>query len=211
MINENKSQVVWDALEHLYPAAACTLDTDGEPFHLFVRGILSAQCTDLRVNEVAKKLFQEYPSITSFANEDEGILAEKIRSCGLHRAKARGIVQSAQKLLAEFDGKIPQDVKTLETFPGVGRKIANLIAGEVYGIPAIVVDTHCGRIARRLGLAQSSTPLGVEKELSKIFPAEQWIGLGHRMVAFGREICTAQNPKCSQCPLYGICIFEGKG
>lgn len=207
---KNKSMWIWNALCLLYPQAECTLDSDEDPFHLFVRGILSAQCTDKRVNEVSKTLFIEYPDIEAFAQADEEEIGRKIRSCGLYKSKARGIVQSARMLKDVYGSVIPSDPKTLEQFPAVGRKIANLIAGEIYKVPAIVVDTHCSRVAYRLGLTQSTSPLKVEKDLMTWFPKEKWIALGHLMVAHGRSLCMARGPRCELCPLWEGCVYDGK-
>ena len=207
---KKKSAFVWDHLSRLYPDAACTLDSDELPFHFFVRGILSAQCTDKRVNAVAEELFVKYPDTESFAAADEAILGEEIKSCGLYKAKAKGIIGSANLLLENYGGVIPKEQEVLQTFPSVGRKIANLIAGEIYGIPAIVVDTHCGRVARRLGFSKSETPTVVEKDLCRYFPKEQWIALGHLMVAHGRERCMARNPNCKDCPMSEECVYASK-
>ena len=200
-----KAEFVYSALQALYPDAECTLDTDEDPFRLFVRGILSAQCTDLRVNSVSKELFVQYPDIRAFAEADPEILGEQIRSCGLYRSKSKGIVESAHRILTEYGGVIPEDRDILQTFPAVGRKIANLIAGEIYGVPAIVVDTHCSRVAVRIGFSQASSPAAIEKDLMRYFPSEQWISLGHLMVAHGRALCDARNPKCSECPIAPMC------
>ena len=206
MQNKDKAQFVWSGLKKMYPDAVCTLDTSIEPFHLFVRGILSAQCTDKRVNEVSKTLFQIYPDIQDFADADADELGEKIRSCGLYRAKAKGIIRSAQMLLDEYNGIVPDNQEILEKFPAVGRKIANLIVGEIYGIPAIVVDTHCIRISFRIGLTQSHTPVRIEKDLMQVFPEEQWISIGHLMVAHGRSRCMAKKTDCENCLILERCI-----
>ena len=207
MKKEELAAFVWDQLKEMYPDAACTLELDGDPFHLFVRGILSAQCTDKRVNEVTKGLFQKYPDAKAFAAATEEEIGKEIKSCGLYKTKAKGIVQSSRILLEQYDGKIPSDVKTLETFPSVGRKIANLISSEIYQIPAIVVDTHCGRVANRLGFTDSKVPSTIEKDLMKVFPKTRWISLGHSMVAHGRALCKAKNPDCENCLMAGACAY----
>jgi len=198
------------ALEKMYPDAECSLDYDGDPFHLTVRAILSAQCTDKRVNEVTKTLFLEYPDPESFAREDEAVIGTKIMSCGLYRTKAHALVGSSKMIINEFGGKIPPDQKSLERLPGVGRKVANLILGEIYHIPAIVVDTHCGRVANRLGLSDSEAPLIIEKDLMACIPQANWITLGHRFVAHGRTLCMARSPKCPVCPVREVCTYAGK-
>ena len=205
-----KAKVILAEFEKMYPDAVCSLEYDGIPFHLFVRAILSAQCTDKRVNEVSRTLFLEYPDPASFAAESEETIGEKIRSCGLHRAKAHAIVESSRMIAAEFGGQIPAGQEELQRFPGVGRKVANLIAGELYGVPAIVVDTHCGRVARRLGLTESDSPAKVEKDLMACIPKENWITLGHRFIAHGRALCTARNPKCPDCPVRKVCTYAGE-
>ena len=210
MNQKEKIQSIWNGLKKMYPDAECTLETDENPFYLFVRGILSAQCTDKRVNEVSRLLFEKYPDIQAFAAADESEIAQQIRSCGLYRSKAKGIVGSAQILLEKYNGEIPKSQEILETFPSVGRKIANLIVGEIYGIPAIVVDTHCGRVAFRLGLTRSHTPAKVEKDLMKLFPSENWILLGHLMVAHGRKFCKAKNPDCIDCLIRETCDYGQK-
>ena len=207
---KQKAAFVLDMLEKYYPDAVCSLDYDGIPFHLFVSAVLSAQCTDKRVNEVVKTLFKEYPAPEDFAAESEEVIGEKIRTCGLFRAKAHALVVSSRMILDDFGGEIPSDVSQLVRFPGVGRKVANLIAGEIYGIPGIVVDTHCGRVARRLGLTSAESPARIEKDLCACIPKADWIKLGHRLVAHGRTLCTARNPECPDCPAKEVCTYAGK-
>ncbi len=210
MKKNEKVRFILDKLKDMYPEAVCSLDNDGDPFHLFVRAILSAQCTDKRVNEVTKTLFLEYPDPQAFAAESEEVMGSKIKSCGLNRSKAHALVISSQMLISEFNGHLPSDQKTLEFFPGVGRKIANLIMGEIYRVPAIVVDTHCGRVAQRLGLSDSGIPLKIEKDLMACIPQEEWITLGHRLVAHGRTLCMARNPNCPVCPVREVCTYAGE-
>ena len=194
----------------LYPDAECSLDEDGDSFHLVVRAILSAQCTDKRVNEVTKTLFRDYPDPADFARESEQVMGERIKSCGLYKTKAHALVASSQMIINEFGGQIPSDQKTLERLPGVGRKVANLILGEIYGIPSIVVDTHCSRVAKRLGLTKSDSPLQIEKDLAACIPKDNWITLGHRFVAHGRLLCMARNPKCPACPVREVCTYAAQ-
>lgn len=210
MKKNEKVRFILDKLREMYPEAVCSLDNDGDPFHLFVRAILSAQCTDKRVNEITKTLFLEYPDPQAFAAESEEVMGAKIKSCGLYRSKAHALVISSQMLICEFNGALPSDQKTLELFPGVGRKIANLIMGEIYRVPAIVVDTHCSRVARRLGLSDSDVPLKIEKDLMACIPQEEWITLGHRLVAHGRTLCMARNPNCPDCPVREVCTYAGE-
>ena len=210
MKGKERSSFVWNSLRTLYPDVECTLEVEEDPFRLFVRGILSAQCTDFRVNEVCRTLFLKYPDMEAFARAKEEAVGEDIRACGLYRAKARGLVRSSHILIEKYGGTIPSDPRILETLPGVGRKIANLVAGEIYGVPAIVVDTHCGRVSHRLGLSQSTVPAKIEKDLMRQFPESQWITLGHLMVAHGRSLCMARTPHCEDCPMRKVCDFGKK-
>lgn len=199
--------IILHALEKMYPQAECSLDNDGDPFHLLVRAILSAQCTDKKVNELTKTLFIKYPGMDDFSSADASVLGEEIRSCGLFRAKSKAIISSSQALLQKFGGSIPSALADLESLPGVGRKIANLMLGELYGIPAVVVDTHCARVAKRLGLTGSDSPAMIERDLMACIPKDKWITLGHRFVAHGRALCTARNPGCMSCELREVCFY----
>jgi len=207
MPEQQRIATVLSFLEKMYPRAECSLDNDGDPFHLLVRAILSAQCTDKRVNELTKTLFGKYPGMKDFSGADASILGEEIRSCGLFRAKSKAIINSSQALLEKFGGRIPSELNELESLPGVGRKIANLMLGELYGIPAVVVDTHCARVAKRLGMTDSDNPAVVERDLMACIPKDKWITLGHRLVAHGRALCTARNPACISCELREVCFY----
>lgn len=191
-------------LTGMYPEADCTLDYR-EPWKLLISGILAAQCTDARVNIVCKSLFIEFPTIESIANADVTILEDRIHSCGFYHVKAKSIKGSMQKLLSEYQGMVPSNLGDLVSLPGVGRKIGNLILGDCFGKQAIVVDTHCARIARHIGLTDSTTPEKIERDLMKCIPENEWTNFGHRIVAHGRAVCTAKNPKCNQCQLKLIC------
>ncbi len=208
MLENDRIRHILTLLCELYPDAICSLDNDGDPFHLLVSAILSAQCTDKRVNETTRKFFLEYPSAMSIANESEEVIGLKIKSCGLYISKAHALVESAKLLLEQFGGVVPSDIDSLTQFRGVGRKVANLIRGEVFLIPAIVVDTHCGRVSKRLGLTNSDNPSVVEKDLMACIPQAEWIKLGHRLVAHGRTLCMARNPLCSACGLQKMCSFN---
>lgn len=198
---------ILQSLEKMYPEAECSLDNDGDPFHLLVRAILSAQCTDKKVNALTKTLFIKYPGMEDFSSADASVLGEEIKSCGLFRAKSKAIILSSQALLQKFNGSIPSSLVDLESLPGVGRKIANLMLGELYGVPAVVVDTHCARVAKRLGLTESDNPAIVERDLMACIPKDKWITLGHRFVAHGRALCTARNPGCISCELHEVCFY----
>lgn len=210
MRKKDKVRFIISELEKRYPHVACSLDDDGDAFHFLVRSILSAQCTDKRVNELTSTLFDKYPGMREFALTDVRTLGEDIKSCGLYRAKSRAIKATSEILLTQYDGIIPSGSKDLESLPGIGRKVANLIRGELFGIPGIVVDTHCSRVAGRLGLTDSQNPLQVEKDLSACIPKEKWITLGHRFVAHGRAVCTARKPLCESCTLSEVCSYANR-
>lgn len=199
-----QARQVVHALAALYPLADCTLDYR-EPWKLLISGILAAQCTDARVNIICKTLFVEFPTIKSFADADPAVLEDRIRSCGFYHVKAKSIKGSMQKLIRDYRGEVPSTIEDLTSLPGVGRKIANLVLGDCFGRQAIVVDTHCARISRLIGLTDSTDPARIEQDLMKCVPEGEWTNYGHRMVAHGRAVCTARNPKCRQCPLRWIC------
>ena len=197
-------------LEKLYPDAACSLDWGGEePWRLMVMGRLSAQCTDARVNIVCRELFEKYPTLTSLADAPIENIENIVRPCGLYHTKAASIKAACIKLRDEYDGELPRDVEKLCEFPGVGRKIANLLLGDVFGIPGVVADTHCIRICGRLGFypEELKDPARVERILSVAIPENKQTDTCHRLVDFGRDICRAQSPRCEACPeaLRGIC------
>jgi endonuclease-3 len=195
---------IYDALSTEFPDSTCSLDYDC-PQNLAIRGILSAQCTDKRVNITASELFGKYPDMKSIAYEDPEVIAGIIKPCGLTASKTRSVIAFARKMTEEWGGTVPDDVDLLMEVPGIGRKIANLIVGEIYGIPAVVVDTHCKRVMKRTGITDSDDPAKVEQDIMKVFPEEQWIGIGHLSVDLGRNYCTARSPKCDLCPLASFC------
>ena len=198
------------ALKELYPDAACSLDY-GKDYELLFSVRLAAQCTDARVNLVTPALFARYPTLEAFAAADVDEVGRYVQSCGFCRAKARDIVASAQQLLARFGGKVPDNMEALLTLPGVGRKTANLILGDIYGQEGYVCDTHCIRITGRLGITDGSKdPLKVEKQLRCAITPEESNNFCHRMVLHGRALCMARSPLCSECPLQPLCDF-GKG
>ncbi len=202
-----KAQRITEKLKEIYPASECALEYEGEPWRLLVMSRLSAQCTDKRVNEVSKELFKVFPTPEALAAGDISEIERIVRPCGLYKVKARDIKQECQKLVSEYAGELPCDMEKLLEFPGVGRKIANLLMGDIFGKPAIVADTHCIRISCRLGLVTPPTknPLIVEKELRKLIPEEESSDFCHRIVFFGREVCSARSPKCENCPLNELC------
>ncbi|MBM3810465.1 MAG: endonuclease III [Acidimicrobiia bacterium] len=197
-------------LDNLYPDGTCELHFK-TPFQLLVATILSAQCTDKRVNMVTPGLFKKYPTIRDFAAVNQDELAEDIRSTGFFNNKAKSIIGAARKLLSDFNGKLPRTMEEMLTIPGAARKTANVVLGTAYGIASgIVVDTHMQRISRRLDLAKEKTPEKIERELMKIIPRERWILFSHQMIHHGRQLCAARNPKCAECPLEQICYAKDK-
>ncbi len=196
-------------LHQLYPETECTLDIDEDPFHLLCRAVLSAQCTDVRVNQVSEVLFAQYPTYEDFISAGQEKIGEIIKPCGFWKVKSSYLYESAVLLKEKFHGELPKDAQELEKFPGVGRKVANLLVSELFGIPAIVVDTHCMRVSGRLGLSSGKNPATIEKELMKILPEEEWAPFGHRMVDHGRAVCTARAPKCDACLLSDVCPKKG--
>lgn len=188
-------------LKDRYPDAPCALQYIKD-YELMIAVRLSAQCTDARVNLVTPALFTAYPTLESLANADIADIETYIHSCGFYRQKAKDIVLACRMLLEEYDGKVPGTMEALLKLPGVGRKTANLLLGDIFGAPgSVVCDTHCIRICGRLGLSQGKEPEKVEKQLRKILPPEESSDFCHRIVLFGREICTARKPKCGECPL----------
>ena len=214
-MNQKEKQVraalVVEALKKIYPVPVCALESGGDPWRLLVMGRLSAQCTDARVNIVCRELFARFPDAAAMAAAELAEVEAIVRPCGLYHTKAQNIIDASRMLLVEYGGEMPHEMDELLRFPCVGRKIANLLRGDLFGLPAIVADTHCIRICGRLGFyAQSEKdPTRVEKTLVKLIePAEQ-SDLCHRLVQFGRDVCSARAPKCAECPLYALCDMGG--
>ena len=194
-------------LKKLYPDAVCSLDYRKD-YELLFSVRLAAQCTDARVNLVTPALFERFPSLEAFAQATPEEVGEYVHSCGFWRAKARDIVGSAQMLLSDFGGRVPDNMDDLLRLPGVGRKTANLILGDVYGKEGYVCDTHCIRITGRLGITDGSKdPLKVEQQLRKVIPPEESSDFCHRMVLHGRALCMARGPKCEECPMRELCDY----
>ncbi len=209
---ERKARVqqIMAALDKLYPNPTTALHYRNA-WELLVATILSAQCTDERVNMVTPELFKKYPTIRDFAAVKPEVLARDIRSTGFFNNKAKAIAGAARKVLSDFGGQVPKTMEELLTLPGVARKTANVVLGTAYGIPSgIVVDTHVQRVARRLDLTRETDPVKIERDLMKIIPRERWIVLSHQLIHFGRNICVARKPKCAQCPLDPICYAPDK-
>lgn len=203
---KEKAIFACDRLEELYPDAICSL-VYSRPHELMIAGRLSAQCTDARVNIVTKELFEKYKTIEDFANADVSDVEEIVKPCGLYKTKAQSIVGMCRRIMECYGGEIPQTIDELTTLPGIGRKTANLIMGDVFHKPAIVTDTHCIRICGRIGLSKSTQPQKVEQELLRIIPPERSSDFCHRLVLFGRDICTSRKAHCEKCPLTEVCKY----
>lgn len=202
---EDKVLAIIDILKTVYPEAPCALQYEKD-YELMISVRLAAQCTDARVNQVTPALFAAYPTLESMAAADIADVENYVRSCGFYRHKARDIVLSCQKLIADFGGKVPGTMEELLTIPGVGRKTANLLLGDIFKEPgSVVCDTHCIRISNRLGIAHGKEPEKVERQLRAILPPEESNDFCHRLVQFGRDTCTARSPKCEACPLTLYC------
>ncbi len=206
----NKNITAFDELlEKYYPDVRCGLEAGDSPYRLLMMAILSAQCTDKRVNEVSHALFEKYPDVASLAGCDLAELEGYIKSCGLYRAKAKNMKACAQLLVSRFECEIPSGMEDLLSLPGVGRKIANLIRGDVFFLGGIVADTHLIRISNRLGFADSSDAYKVERSLSPYIPSDRQSAFCHRVVHFGREVCQARSPKCDGCFVKNAGLCKG--
>jgi len=204
----NDAVMTLDILRGAYPDARCALE-HRNPWELLVATILSAQCTDARVNVVTKSLFEKFPDIESIAAADVSEIEESIRSTGFFRGKARSLIGSAQLLLERHEGRVPGKMKELLSLPGVGRKTANVILGNAFNLPGMVVDTHVKRLAWRLGWTNWKEPELIEKDLCELLPSGRWTEAGHILIAHGRAICKAVKPLCSMCPVQERCPRRG--
>jgi len=197
-------------LDEAYPAATCALEHQN-PFQLLIATILSAQCTDERVNQVTRSLFQKYRKPEDFAYADPHDLEAEIRPTGFFRAKTKSIQGTSKKIVEEFSGEVPRTMEQLLTLPGVARKTANVVLGTAFGIPSgIVVDTHVQRLARRLDLTRNTDPKKIEQDLMAIIPQDKWIIFAHQLIWHGRRVCQARKPRCMECNLERICYSEDK-
>jgi endonuclease-3 len=197
-------------LDRMFPAVTCALRHRG-PWELLVATILSAQCTDQRVNVVSPGLFKKYPTVRDFAAVSQEELAQDIRSTGFFNNKAKAIIGAAKKILSSFGGEVPRTMEEMLTIPGAARKTANVVLGTAYGIASgVVVDTHVQRIARRLDLTKRKTPEKIEQDLMRAVPREKWILFSHQMIHHGRGLCTARKPRCIECPLEPLCKAKDK-
>ena len=204
--------LVVERLKEIYPDAECALHYGGDPWKLLVMGRLSAQCTDARVNVVCEILFERFPTAEAMANGDISEIEEIVKPCGLYRMKADNIREASRMLITDFDGRLPDNMDDLLKLPGVGRKIANLLLGDIFGKEAIVCDTHCIRICGRLGMypEKEKDPTKIEKILRDLIDMKEGSDFCHRIVLFGRETCTARAPMCESCPLSDLCLHKEK-
>jgi len=197
-------------LDKMYPGATCALH-HSTAWELLVATILSAQCTDKRVNEVTPGLFRKYPTIQDFANVNQAELAQDIRSTGFFNNKSKSVIGAARKILTDFGGQVPRTIEELLTVPGAARKTANVVLGTAFGIASgIVVDTHVQRVSRRLDLTKHTDAVKIEKDLMKIIPKEKWILFSHQLILHGRALCVARNPRCAECALDPLCYAKDK-
>lgn len=199
--------VIVERLKEIYPNSVCALEYGGDPWKLLVMGRLSAQCTDARVNIVCRELFEVFPTAEAMANGDISEIERIVKPCGLYRMKAQSIKDASIMLIRDYRGQLPDSIDELVKFPGVGRKIANLLVGDVFGKPAIVCDTHCIRICGRLGMypEKEKNPEKIEKILRELIDESEGSDFCHRIVNFGRDVCTARSPMCDTCPLADLC------
>lgn len=193
--------------EFPHPETALNYDT---PLQLLVATILSAQCTDQRVNQVTKRLFSRYRTAADYARANQAALEDEIRSTGFYRAKARNLIRCGQVLVNRFGGEVPQTMAELVSLPGVGRKTANVVLGNCFNVPSVVVDTHVKRVSRRLGLVDTDDPEKIEVTLQGIIPKKSWTKSSHQLLLHGRHVCTARAPKCHECRINPLCPWEGK-
>ena len=208
---ERLLQIV-ERFKEIYPEATCALEYNGDPWRLLVMGRLSAQCTDARVNIVCRELFSVFPTPESMAYGDLAEIERIVKPCGLYRMKASNIKDASRMLVEDYGGVIPREMDELLKLPGVGRKIANLVLGDVYGLPSVVCDTHCMRICGRFGMYREDLrdPTKIEKILIELLPYGEGSDFCHRIVNFGREVCSARSPKCSECPMSDLCAHYDK-
>lgn len=208
MVRKERADLAVKELEILFPDAKAELD-HRNPYELLAATILSAQCTDVRVNQVTPKLFEEAPDAYALAELPLTRIEELIKTCGMYHQKAKNLKATAMILIEEHEGEVPRERLFIEKLPGVGRKTANVVLSNAYDIPAIAVDTHVFRVSHRLDLSRKETPDGVEKDLMKIFPREKWTKLHHQLIFLGRRICKARKPLCEECSLSYFCPKRG--
>lgn len=213
MKKSERAKIIVNRMKEMYPDALCSLSYK-DPLQLLIAVVLSAQCTDARVNKVTPELFRRFPSLESFCESDADEIAKYIRSCGFYNSKSKNILGLCKKIQSDFGGKVPDNIKDLTSLPGVGRKTANLICGDVYGHDGYVVDTHMIRISQRMGLAkisenESNPALKIEMQLRKIIPENESSNFCHRIVLHGRALCSARKANCDECALNDVCMRRG--
>lgn len=209
MLRKSKREAILKILEDTYSGTKTALNYNS-PFELLIAVILSAQCTDERVNKITARLFPKFDTPEKMGALSQVEMEEQIRDCGLYHAKAKNILATCHMLVQEFDSKIPDNITTLMKLPGVGKKTANVVASIIYNVPAIAVDTHVFRVSHRLGLAKGADPLATEKELQKIIPMEKWSDAHHWFIWHGRKICKARKPLCTECAVLAECPYKEK-
>lgn len=209
MTKKERVAALRQLMDAAYPEVKCSLNYS-TPVEMLIATQMSAQCTDARVNIVTETLFKKYRSVEDFANADYEELCEDIKSAGFYRNKAKNIIACCQRLIDVYGGEVPDTMEDLLTLAGTGRKTANLVLGDIFGKPAVVVDTHCMRLAKRIGLTTSTEPAKIEMELKKIVPPDYQLRLCHQFVYHGRAVCTARKPKCEACPIASVCKSAGK-
>lgn len=209
MLRKSKREAILKILEDTYSGTKTALNYNS-PFELLIAVILSAQCTDERVNKITARLFPKFDTPEKMGALSQEEMEEQIRDCGLYHAKAKNILATCHMLVQEFDSKIPDNITTLMKLPGVGKKTANVVASIIYNVPAIAVDTHVFRVSHRLGLAKGADPLATEKELQKIIPMEKWSDAHHWFIWHGRKICKARKPLCTECTVLAECPYKEK-
>lgn len=206
---KDRAEEISKEFDKLYPDAVCSLDYK-DPMQLMISTILAAQCTDARVNIVTETLFNKYVTVEDFANADLEELEQDIRSTGFYHNKAKNIINACSMLISEFGGKVPPNMEDMLKLPGVGRKTANLVLGDCFGIPGVVVDTHAARLSKRIGFTRHNDPEKIEYDLMRILPKEKWTGFCHQLVYHGRAVCIARKPQCEVCAINSFCdkIFD---
>ena len=204
----SSARSIYRILTKEYPDARCELDFNS-PLELLVATVLSAQCTDIRVNAVTPVLFNRFPTLESLAAAKLSEVEEIIYSTGFFRSKAKNIKELANRILNDFGGEVPNDLAQLVTLPGVGRKTANVVLGNAFGIPGLTVDTHFGRLSRRFGWSTATDPVKVENDVAKLIPEKEWTLLSHKLIWHGRRICHSRKPECGICPLAKLCPSAG--
>ncbi|MFZ5988282.1 MAG: endonuclease III [Bacillota bacterium] len=206
MNNKERVEEIIKKFDEVYKDAECTLDYK-DPLQLLISTQLAAQCTDARVNIVTKTLFQKYKNVYDFANADLSELEQDVKPTGFYHNKARNIKETCKIIIDKYNGLVPDNMDDLLALPGVGRKTANLVLGDVFGIPGIVVDTHAKRLSNRIGLSDNSDPKKIEFDLMKVVPKESWSKFCHQLVYHGRAVCTARKPGCKECSIVNFCDY----